>query len=310
MGSIDSSYSDFKKTIDFLVKLLKRLEYDTVDIDCRKLVIHMRRINILAKYINLLRKQEEELMDKYEEYYGKYSKYKKMKKIVIRASVGIVIGTATIMALLSILVPNPSSFLYFLFPQLPLIMVSGASIIAVTVVVGTIFIASISRRAELELLEKKIHRLNEWIEWFRWRKNVLEKELERSIKYRHLPKEYSICRCYDEFNELIEKLRTIELSIKVLTKCRDEPECFRKYVNNILKNLEEIKKYKEICNTRYTYEFWIKVKIDDELINGLEKIVNNELEDLPTNGYLRIFIRGREKPIDLLNIIKNMLEKR
>jgi len=293
----------------FLEKLYARLKVDVAGIGCKEIVINVGRALVLKKHIDRLSREDSRLTTEYYKYYRRLVRYVRAKLMVTKISIALTIGIAAYMIAYVILSILPQSPLAPYLHLLPLVVSTGGFAIVIIVITNILLWVTILR--DYDAKKDYDIALNMWnrIRSIKRRLRILTKEYRRSEEYMRFFKNYNFCKCFEEFSKFKSLFQDFVSRINDIKSCSDR-ECL---INNLIKIrdiLSNMGSLGRICDTIHTSEYRVSIEFEPELINKLNRVIedlrerNNILEE--SGGVIRLTIRHRTIEFDLLELIKTL----
>lgn len=294
----------FEKTLNDLMntinRMYSRLEVDISGINCREILIHNKRIDIFKKYLEKFKNEESVVREKYFKYEYLLKMNKQVLGRVVKISFSLIVLLSVFASLYATEAITGVQTLSYIFPNLvrremlPTVVSSTGLLIGVLSVVFSLTFGLYRKRSillnrEYSLLKKKYFDLINRI-------NIIEREYEKSYKYRVMLYETYLCKCYIELTEFREKIWLINRLINELKNCTST-SCYNHYYNELLKTIVELKEINRLCDTVFTDEYRVSVETMCNVSGGSSL----------NNCYVKITIRGKEHSLDIGNYLASII---
>ncbi|MEM1921981.1 MAG: hypothetical protein QW615_04675 [Desulfurococcaceae archaeon] len=288
--------SVFDKTINALLnrmsKLQGRLEIDVMGINCREILIHNRRLDVLKKHIDLLKQELGETRDRYLKSQRLLRITELLVNRVMKISLTLIAFLSTILGLylaeislnlktISHIVPG-----FVSLENLPYVSFT----IGILIGIFSIMFSTINwrYRSRLSILVGEYDYFKKKYTDLVNRLSVLEREYEFSYKYRLKPRSLHLCKCYEEYSSFRDNILCLIQLLTNLNNCSDI-NCFNNYVREIAQSLNKIGSVRKICDSIFTDEYRLIVETKCSQIS----------ENIYSECYVRITLGARDYNLDI-----------
>lgn len=299
MNIFEKTISDLMKTIN---RLYGRLEVDISGIGCREVLVHNKRIDIIKRNIEKLRDEERVVRDRYLKCERSLYLNKQVIGRVVKTSFALIVILSLFVSIYAVEAILGIQIVSSILPgfvsreYLPIVASASGILIGVLSIVFSASYRIYHRRStvlskEYSLLKNKHRELINRIQ-------ILEREYEKSYRYRIMPYEFNICRCYTEFTEFREKMWLITRLISELRSCSSN-EFYNHYLGELIKSINEFKNISSVCDTVFSNEYSVFI----------ETLCNSDENSILNNCCIKITIRGKEYLLDISSYLSKSIIK-
>ncbi len=311
--------SDSLKELNELVSLLEffyhRLKHVIREFSCEYVYRVHKEIEHIKKELENMRKIHSNLLGRVNSIKKILDRYDHKTSILVKTFVTLLSLIVIASAIVIIMTSIPGMPLNSLLSYISLIVIFLSLLIISSVF---LFLYKYSNlRREYNIVEKRNRYLRLVRILDRYSRLIDDKNIRlNELHNRFSVKEYSFCKCYEEFSEVYDLLNDIRHNVLKIMNHIDR--------ETLLSNLKILKEYLSrlstvgnVCDSIYTGEYLLETRIEPEIFHSINTIMeflvrgndeNKEMLDLDElRGSIVIVFHGRKYVFKLPKYIANFL---
>jgi hypothetical protein len=310
---------DPPKELNELVSLLEffyqRLKYIIREFSCEYIYRIHKEIGNIKKELENTRKIHDNLLGEFNNIKNIIGEYDHKASILMKTFITLLSLIVVVSASIIVMISMPGMPLNNLLPYISLIVVSLSLLIVLIIFLFLYRYSNLRRGYNIVEKRKRYLKLVKTLD--KYARIIDDKNIRlNELQSRFSLKEYSFCKCYEEFGEVFDLLKSIKYSISKIMSHNDK--------ETLLSSLKILKEYLgrlsnvgSICSSIYTDEYLLEIHVDSEIFHSINTIMeflvgNSSGEEKifspdELRGDLTIVFHGRKYVFEIPKYVANLL---